>query len=312
MNLNEQNLSRLFRFFQMSTCAFVSAEISMDTVAQMEALGRHDFFEHFSKLTGKKVAVGQTSDITPEDIKHYNHKAGEGLRKTPIPFVKVRGAYSYNEVDTSMESTCVFIGITNAQAANLAAQFYQQAYIFVNRGTFYYLDATDYKNYTITTTARSEDGHLPVQVKGKHTHHEPKDAQANRADGRDDNPNNLFKLGDGPAKAGTIHGNKSFVIRFDQAPGADTLESMELLTTLHESEDRMDFWDIMVGTRFTEDFSHIMVPSAGPRTADQAKHEAMMWVEEARHHIERQDWKSADHALAMAKDYTHALNAQAN
>lgn len=302
MIIAEQNLSRLFQFFAMTTCAFVSAEISMDTVSRMEALGRHDFFEHLSTVLGKRVDVGQTHTLKDTDIHHYNHKASELLKGTPIPYIKVRGAYSYDGQHTSMENTQVFIGLSNAQAGNLAAQFYQRAYIFVNRGSFYYMDSVDCKTYSITASAHAKDGKLPVNVKAKHTHHDPRAAKENPGDKSDNNPKHLFKEPGSDAVAGTIHGNKSFMIKFQQAQeGGDTMQALE--NALKGNPELGVAMALLEGPE-------IFVPNVGPMSADQAHQEMLLWLDEVRGKVERREYRAMTVEMSMVQNYWAALRSQ--
>jgi hypothetical protein len=268
-------MSRLLTLFRTSRVVILSAEISRDTIERMAEFGRDDFFDKFSKTVGREVGIVLRSQITDREIALYNSRATEHLHHCGWPYVKLSGAFSYDGVHTTLEKSLAIVGISNTEAVRLASTYFQQAYIYVNKGIFYYFDSKDHEHYYPSATEKWDDmfpGHIKAREKMK------------------PEVDNLHPIpGVGPdAKTGTLLKNKSFIIDFDFNKGADPA-----LTTAIES--------------LQELMHQVFVPKMGHMPLDQAKTELDLWIEKLRMDSEAGKYDAATQAAERAHAYAEVL-----
>jgi hypothetical protein len=273
----ESSLSRLLTLFKTSRVAILSAEISRDTIERMA--DREDFFKKFSEMVGRHVGPVLRSQISDREIALYNARAMKHLRSTKLPFISLRGAFSYDGVNTSLEHSIAFVGVSNSNAVELASTYFQQAYIYVQKGIFYYFDSKDNQHYYPAATLKWDEV-FPGRVKAR-------DPLKPETDNLHPIPKN------GTMKAGTLIKNKSFVIDFDFDQGADPalVQAIESLN---------------------EELGHqIFVNAHGHIPFDQAKIEIQLLIEKMRLDAEHDNFKELASDAVQLQAYAQALSAVA-
>jgi len=266
--LEEKAMSRMLTLFRTSKVTLVSPEISMDTVKRMTELGREDFFKRLSEVLGRNIGL-VTGQVTQQDIARYNAWALTKIKATKLPYIPVRGAFSYDGVNTTMERTLAFIGLSNADSVVLASHYFQQAYIYVNKGIFCYFDSADNQHYYATATQKWDEV-FPGRVK-------------HRSPGEE----HLHSLG-GSMKGGTLLKNKSFVVDFDFNKGADT-SLVKAIESIYEMN------------------TEVFVATVGHMPSDQATIELQLWIEKQRQDMETGNFDGVVMAAQKAAAYAQAL-----
>lgn len=295
--ITEHSMSRLLTLFHRARVSIMSAEISMDTVKIMMDSNREDFFKTFSSAIGRRVTVLNATTVSPTELQLYNKKAMQALKREQGSYMQASGAFSYDGKNTTLESTLLFVDISNAETSRRARAFFQKAYIYVQRGLFFYFDSDDCTNYTPVATVKAEDAISQTSIKGIS---KPEKEPGVRYRGNTKpNTDSLFGIkGSEPAKTGTLHGNKSFMINFDfsgtpskQKTGMIDLESkiMKAASTLSEDPD------------------NILIPGIGIMRFDQAKNEINLWAAEIAVRSESGDYEGVFNGLKSMEPYAHAV-----
>lgn len=156
VTLAEQNLERLTHFFKLSTAAFISPVIGPTILGIMDAHQRQDFFRDLSFIL--KRPVTSSREVTQQDLQLLNQTSAFAMKGLKYPQLSVLGQIAYEGATVDLRNVGVFHSLSAKEATEIAALYFQRAFIFVQRGNFYLYTSPDCRSFSIAEHSQSPEG----------------------------------------------------------------------------------------------------------------------------------------------------------